>query len=136
LPPYNQLSRRARLQVDRRLGELRQQLVSVPLFVERRLQQVCLVRVAQLARIGPGATVTGHLVMLDVLRCRDQPGVENFRSWLLADELPGLLDESFHSDALLSPRAHLEVSADALDAIDVLFGHRLVLLESLFELGV
>src|SRR5947209_12269061 len=56
------------LDVDRALGELGQLLVRVPLLVERLLQELRRLLLAEVLGPGADATLAGHLVVLDPLR--------------------------------------------------------------------
>ncbi len=65
---------------------------------------------------------------------RDETGIENVGLGLLLDELARFLDEAFHAHAFLSARAHIEVGADPLEALDMLLGHLCMARERLLEL--
>src|SRR5512140_3644867 len=87
--------------VDAGFGDRGEELVGIAFLVERLLEKVCLLVVAEGARVGTDASVAGHLVVLDVLRGGDQPRVEDVGIGPFLDEALRFLDQPFHPLALL-----------------------------------
>ena len=80
-------------------------------------------------------TIPRHLVVLDVLRLRDQSGIEHVLLGVFLDHLVRFLDQAFHADPLLPARTRLERLEDLLEALDVSFGLREVVENAFFKSG-
>src|SRR5581483_6995770 len=100
--------------------DLREELVGVALLVERLVEEVLRVVVAELAGQGPRRSVRRDLVVLDALRCGDERCV--LRGGVPAarlDDLFALLDEALHGLAFLAVPAFAELPEDLLDPVPV-----------------
>ena len=77
---------RRRLWVRARFRDLRQQLIRLTFLEQRHLERLCdILEPEPLREVADGA-VAGDLVMLNLLRCRDQPRVERR---IIESVLPG-----------------------------------------------
>ena len=65
-----------RRRVHRALCDLGELLVGLLLFVERLLEQLGRVCIAELVGERSGSAIGGHLVMFDALGCRDESGIK------------------------------------------------------------
>src|SRR5437868_2848410 len=122
--------------IDRALRDLRQQLVRVPLFIERLLQKVRLLVEPELSRVRSYRAIARHLVMLDVLCFRDETGVEHLLGCVLLEQFLRFFDQSLHSFALLSRRAFAEHLEDLLEPLDVPFRFLKMIGERLLQLRI
>src|SRR6202011_3884944 len=117
-------------QVDSSFSQSSEQVVCLALFVERLLENLRLVFEPELTRIGTHGSVTGHLIVLDVLCRGNQAGIEDVRLRLLLDQVAALLYQSFHAHAFLAAGTDTQLLADHLEALRVLPGLAEVRLES------
>src|SRR6476661_5428894 len=122
--------------VDRALGEPGEQLVRVPFLVEGLLQDLGLLLLAEDLSPGPYRAVARHLIVLDALGGADQGGVHHVGIHVLLHHLLALLDQPLHGLALLATGGLAEHFEDAVQALDLHFGHGAVILERLLELLV
>jgi len=120
--------------IDRALRDLRQQLVRVPLFIERLLQKVRLLVEPELSRVRSYRAIARHLVMLDVLCFRDETGVEHLLGCVLLEQFLRFFDQPLHPFALLSRRAFAEHLEDLLEPLDVPFRFLKMVGERLLQL--
>src|SRR5688572_12275592 len=122
--------------VDHGLGNLREELVGVGLFVQGLLEHAGGVAVAELLGMGAGGAVGRNLVVLDLLGSANEAGIHYIFGLGLVHDLFAFLDQALHAHALLAARLDVELGADALDAADMLFGLLEVGLKGFFELRV
>src|SRR3954471_12755196 len=120
-----------RINVDDRLGEIRELLVRVPFLFQRPLQEISVLGEAEHVGVGAGAAIAGHLVMLNALRGGAQRGVENVGVGELLHDFVALLHQSFNSLALMTAQFLAEVLTDLFEPLLLLLGLLIMLLERL-----
>ena len=100
LLPHVLLSIPHREGVDPSLGERRQQLIRLLLFLERQLEQLHdVIMLHATCELGCAA-VGRDLIVLDTLGRRDDPGIEYFRIDVFLEQFLPFLEQPFHSLAL------------------------------------
>src|SRR5690348_4416865 len=117
-------------------GDLRQERVGLAFLVERLVEQVLRVAVAELVGERLRGAVARDLVVLDALCCGDQRCVLGRGVALGGDDLFALRDEPLHGLARLPRRLLPELAEDVLEAADMVSRLGEVFLEGLLELLV
>src|SRR5207302_652869 len=93
-----------RFPIQPAFGELGQQLVRLPLFIEGLLEELDSILLAQEAGPGADRPVAGDLIVLYLLRAADQAGIQGVGVAALAQQLFVLGNDAGQAPALLPRR--------------------------------
>ena len=102
----------SRVGVDDAFSQCCQLVVGIAFFIKRLLNQVEIPSAAEYTSVGAHVTVACNPIVLHSLGGGDEPGIQHIRIASFLDRVVPLLDQAFHSLALVTTGA--EVLKDTL----------------------